>query len=411
MPLACVALCAAAAVATSAVDRANPGLIPTTVTGTPSAAQNVLTTISSSMITLITLVLTVVTVAIQLAMAQFSPRIVRALLAHPSNQFSFGIFGGTAVFTTIAAIQVDDQRGVVPGVTVLVAYALTFASLVVLVLYVERAGQSLRVAGLIDLVGDNLHDQLAAHHPTRLSSLAPLDPAVICAEEAGDVVRIDRRRLVEQATRAGCVLEVIPAMGDFVPNGGALIRICGDATHVDCALVRRLIGLADERTNDTDPAYGFRKLVDIATRTVAYDPTTTVQAIHRLHDALRQIAVAELSDGRHHDGAGELRLLTRQITWEAYVHLAFDELRLAGASKMQVARRLRAALEDLKTVAPPERHAVLDWELELLEAGVRGAFESEADIALALAPDCQGIGSGPDLSSGGRWHRRADEPN
>src|SRR6188472_3638862 len=91
LPLACVALCILVAVVATAFDRAHPNLVSTTFTGTPSGAQTVLTTIASSMITLITLVLTVVTVAIQLAMAQFSPRIVQALLQDRSNQLSLGL--------------------------------------------------------------------------------------------------------------------------------------------------------------------------------------------------------------------------------------------------------------------------------------------------------------------------------
>ena len=47
-----------------------------------------------------------------------------------------------------------------PTATVAVAYALLLASLVILVVYVHIAGQSLRVAGLIDLVGDNLHAEI-----------------------------------------------------------------------------------------------------------------------------------------------------------------------------------------------------------------------------------------------------------
>ena len=398
-PLACVALCVCVSVATVAIDRANPGLIPTTFTGTPSGAQTVLTTIASSMITLITLVLTVVTVAIQLAMGQFSPRIVQALLRDRANQLSFGLFGGTAVFTTIAAVEVNDQNNFVPGVTVLVAYGLTLSSLIVLVLYVNRAGLSLRVSALIDLVGDRLRDQLKVGFSERFGGPETDDPSLIAVSESGEVVLIDHRRLVEAAERAGCVLEVIPAMGDFVPAGAPLIRIAGDGARLDRDKLHRLIQLGDERTHDTDAGYGFRKLVDIATRSVAQDPTTTVQALHRLHDALRQLAVAQLPSGRHCDDAGVVRLFTREMTWEGYVRLAFDEVRIAGASSLQVARRLRAALEDLMAIAPADRHNILNRELALLEAGVRRAYADDEDIVAALVPDTQGIGSGPDVSS------------
>jgi hypothetical protein len=47
------------------------------------------------------------------------------------------------------------------------------------------------------------------------------------------------------------------------------------------------------RTHRDDPAYGFRKLVAIAERSIAqpFNDPTTVQAINHLHDCLRQLAV------------------------------------------------------------------------------------------------------------------------
>ena len=52
------------------------------------------------------------------------------------------------------------------------------------------------------------------------------------------------------------------------------------------------------------------------------------------------------------------------MDWEAYVHLAFDEIRQAGAGSPQVARRLRASLEDLCRLRPADRKPVLDLQLE-----------------------------------------------
>jgi uncharacterized membrane protein len=162
-----------------------------------------------------------------------------------------------------------------------------------------------------------------------------------------------------------------------------------------------LVLLDRERTHQDDPSYGVRKLVDIAARGVASspfdDPTTTVQALDRIRDCLRLLAVREFPTGRHHDADGELRLITPVLDWEGYVRLAFDEVRLAGAASPQVARALRAALLDIKTVAPPDRRPPLDRQLELLSAGVEREFDDETDSQAAMLPDGLGIGSGPDL--------------
>ena len=99
-----------------------------------------------------------------------------------------------------------------------------------------------------------------------------------------------------------------------------------------------------------------------------------------------------------------VRLVERTLSWDGYVRLAFDEIRLAGAATPQVTRRLCAALQDLKSVAPPDRQAPLDRQLRLLTAAVHRAYEDEEDIAAALTPDAEGIGSGADVTTAVRLH-------
>jgi uncharacterized membrane protein len=84
--------------------------------------------------------------------------------------------------------------------------------------------------------------------------------------------------------------------------------------------------------------------------------------------------------------------VTHSMTWEDYVHLAFDEIRMAGAGSPQVARRLRAALEDLLTVAPLERKAVLQEQLDLLQSGSRGMISERSDRVNASRNDPTGLG-------------------
>ena len=152
-----------------------------------------------------------------------------------------------------------------------------------------------------------------------------------------------------------------------------------------------------EPTLDQDVAYGIRLLVDIAQRSMAdsplQDPTTAVQAIDRLHDILRQLVRRPFPDGRHRDEGGEVRLTVHSLSWDAYVLLAFEEIRLAGAGSPQVTRRLKAALTDLRSIAPPERVGVIDRQIELLTASAVTALDQERDVEVALADDGRGIGA------------------
>ena len=378
------------AIGALALDRASGyDLVSQTLTGTPTAASSLLSTIITSNITLLSVVLTVMTVAVQLAMGQFSPRIVGALLRDPLHQLAFALVAATVAFGIVALIGVDDQKGQVPGLTVLATYVLAVTSLATLVIYVSHAGQRLRATGLIDLVGDQLHVEIGRRFPA--AGAAPVPPDAVPSASAGVVAEIETDGLVAAAARENCVIELCARMGEFVPRDAPLLRVHG-AEPARLADTAKLVVLHDGRTHDLDPAFGLRKLVDIAVRSASDDPTTTVEALHRIHDALRQLAWRPFPSGRHTDADGELRLIVPVRDWEDFVRLAFEEIRLTGVAQPQIARSLRAVLEDLKTVAPEERQAALDEQRELLDAAVRRGYDEESVMHHARVADMQGLG-------------------
>jgi len=188
------------------------------------------------------------------------------------------------------------------------------------------------------------------------------------------------------------------AIGEFVPSGAPLFAINGDPANVNHRDVTDAIVLTLERTLGEDVAYGLRLLVDIAERSLAdsalQDPTTTVQPIDRLHDCLRQTAPRPFPDGTYADELGQTRLILRVMDWDAYVRLAFDEIRLVGAGSPPVSRRLHAALDDLKNVAPPHRQSALDDQLRRLNMLTDQTLLLPEDVSMASQSDPQGIGVG-----------------
>ena len=374
VPLVCVLSGIGGAVALLAIDKASGySLVGQGVTGSASSVQSILTVASSALVTLTSVVLSLTLVAVQLAMGQFSPRIVRAILHDRRSQLAIGLFIGTFAYsmTVLRELSGNTSGGApVPGLAVSVDYALILCAIVTLVLYVHHTAQSIRVGGLIGLVADETRKQIdrlyrVAHEPVPESDVVP-------APAYGIVVKIHHDTLVTLAARADCVLELVPALGDFVPRDSALFKVHGAMPRSlrDAAALGVILGR--ERTHDFEPAFGIRKLVDVAERSIYsgpfQDPTTSVQAINAIHDLLRRLAIREFPSGVHRDPDGAPRLIERTLNWEGYVRLAFDELRLAGAGSPQVARRLRAALEDILTVAPPERRRPLEHQLHLLGA-------------------------------------------
>ena len=188
----------------------------------------------------------------------------------------------------------------------------------------------------------------------------------------------------------------MPSLGAFVPAQAPLFRVHGDPAHLDEDRLHDALIVKLEPTLDEDVAYGIRMLVDIAERSLSdspfQDPTTAVQAIDRLHDILRQLVRRPFPDGLHRDESGSVRLTVPTMSWDAYVHLAFDEIRIAGAGSPQVARRLMAALVDLRTIAPAPRVEIIDQQLDLLTDAVRAVMRDARDARMALQGDPEGVG-------------------
>ena len=403
VPVMCVLAGAAISFVTIAVDRAfDYQAIPQQIVGRPTSANAILGTIAVSMVSLAALVLTITMVVVQLAMGQFSPRIVQRILRDKPSQLAIGLFVATfvhAVLTIREVVDRGDGTGRVPSIAVATAYLLVLASIAALVIYVHHIGQALRVSALIELVGHDTRKLVDRRYPDD-GPPPPIDseaPRVVPARKSGVVTMIGTDALVAEAERADCVLELVPGLGAFVPAGGPLFIVHGSPSDLHEDRLVAALSLQLEPTLDEDVAYGMRLLVDIAERSLSespfQDPTTAVQAIDRLHDILRQLAPRPFPDGRHLDEHDKIRLLVESMTWEDYVHLAFDEIRMAGAGSPQISRRLVAAFIDLRRVALPERIQVLDEQSDLLRAATLEAMHDPRDIRFALDPDREGLGA------------------
>jgi uncharacterized membrane protein len=371
-------------------------LVPRSIVGGPDASLQILSTVAASMVSLAALVLTITMVVVQLAMGQFSPRIVQRILQDKPSQFAIGVFVATFAHSILALREVQtDEEGVVPGLAVAVAFVLVVVSIMVLVWYVNHIGRALRVSALIELVGHDTRKLLDQHYAA-VDGTSERNGAVVTTPRSGVITQIDHEALVRIAKAGNCVLMLRPSLGEFVPAGATLLEISGSAEQLDVSASIHAIELGLERTLDQDMAYGLRLLVDIAERSLSdgafLDPTTAVQAIDRLHDCLRQLAPRPFPDGRYRDDEGDVRLVTQVMSWQDYVNLAFDEIRLAGAASPQVARRLRAALEDLLTVAPPERQKALQEQLELLQSAVQGTNREASEQRKSSRGDSTGVG-------------------
>jgi uncharacterized membrane protein len=376
----------------------------------PDTARTVLGTMAASMFTFIVFVSSALLVAVQLASSLLTPRIIGIVFRDPITKVSLMVFVFTFTFSLTALVRISTS---VPSLT---AHLAAYSSLVGIAMFlylIDHVGKSLRpsralwsVASLGRNVIESVYPRMLAEEPrtaeSTVSTLTSEPNRTIPSPMDGVVLAFDVPGLVSLAEDADCVIELVPQVGDFVAVGEPLLRLFqGGANLSDDALCQS-VAVGRERTMEQDPAFAFRIIVDIASKGLSpaiNDPTTAVLALDQIHHLLRDVGQRWLDDDRVRDSQGRLRLVYRTPGWEDFVHLAVTEIRQYGGTSIQIARRLRAMLENLIQTLPDERAGLLRQELQLLQRSAERFFTEPEDRVLAEASDSQGVGGKPERDS------------
>lgn len=371
----------------------------------PDGGRAVLGAMAASMMTFIVFVFSILLVAVQIAGAQLSPRIIARAFRNRVTRVCLGMFVFTFTFTVAVLGRIEETT---PQLSALVALLLSLASIAAFLYLIDYLGKGLRPVTILTEVGAEGHDAVVAAYPRlirsdddRTEATAPLRPAappdrVLMSADSGVVLAFDVAGQLALACRTRCLIELVPQVGDFVAVGDPLFRVHGRLPPDDETALQASVALGPERTSEQDPAFAFRVIVDIAAKALSpaiNDPTTAVLALDQLHHLLREVGRRHLDDGVVRDRDGQVRLLYRRPDWEAFVCLAVSEVRHYGAGSIQVVRRLHAMLENLIQHLSPQRIPLLEKELAMLNQAVEHEFLAADDRSRAVTPDYQGIGS------------------
>jgi uncharacterized membrane protein len=342
-------------------------------------------------------------VAIQIAGGQYTPRIIATtLLRDNAIRYAVGLF----VFTYLFAMKaLGRTESTVHQFVAFVTGLLALMCIAAFLFLIDYAARMLRPISLVRRVGqaglamvESIYpDQSTEQEGTAASphECGALSRTILHGGKSAIVVAVNVRRLIAEAEKQKGIIEFAPQVGDFVGSGEPLFMLYGGAGRIDERKLRACVVFGAERTIEQDPLFAFRILVDIAIKALSKainDPTTAVLAIDQLHRLLRSAGRRNLRTDQILDQEGNVRLIFRTPDWEDFVHIACTEIRFYGAENIQIARRMRSMIVNLRGTLPAQRQAALNKELELLDRTIDRLYVLPEDLHLAKIPDSQGLG-------------------
>jgi len=369
----------------------------------PDTGLLLMSTIAASLFTLVVVSSSAVLLAVQLASAQLTPRIITFVYRSRIRKFTLAAFVFTFTFSMAVLIRIQDS---VPWLASYFAAYGFLVSLSLFLYFIDGMGKTLRPSTALRAVALVGREVIQTVYPNMLDNdqAAPINAPkrlegiprrIVLNQEDGVVLAFDSIGLLSLAQRSDCVIELVPEVGDFIAAGDPLFRIFEGGDHLPDRALRNSVALGLERTLEQDPMFAFRIIVDIASKALSpavNDPTTAVLAIDQIHHLLREVGSRSLAEGRERDRTGRLRLAYRTPNWEDFVKLAITEVRQYGRDSIQVMRRSRAMLENLLETLPDRRKPLLMQEMRLLDSSAARTFPDLDDQTLAKISDLQGMG-------------------
>ncbi|WP_380156105.1 DUF2254 domain-containing protein [Kineococcus sp. R86509] len=345
VPVACVMLGLLAGIFLPRLDRLADDHVPAWISdllfsGGPGAARTILDAISSSLITVTSLTFSLTVVTLQLASSQFSPRLLRTFTRDRFVHVTLGIFLATFTYalTVERTVRSADEEGAafVPQFSVTVAFVLTIASVIALVLFLAHLAGEIRVETMLRTVHEDASDTARAvlDGPRPRGPVAtgltgdpaadlhpPRSAVPLLARRSGFLVRVDEDAVLAAAVRADVLVVVEPLPGASVVAGTPIAWVwpAGSGTVVGQEVLSELeeavadaVVIGPERTEAQDVAFGLRQLSDVATKALSpgiNDPTTAVHALGHSSALLcelvgRPLGPKGLYDGEDGNGNG-----------------------------------------------------------------------------------------------------------
>ena len=377
------------------------------------AAIAISSAVSSGMIALTAIVFSLAFVMVQFSATAYSPRLVLWIARDPVLSHSMGVFSATFLYALLMIAWVDREgSGRVPLVSEYMIFGLLLASMGAFVALVDRIGR-LQVNRMLIFTGDQGRDSIAELYPPADS---PAPPAAATAPPAGaltnTVAHVGRPQVI-QAIRVESVDRAprwrptassrsSPPSATRSSNGRRSCgsRACGRSTPASSkAPSSPATSARSSRTPSTrSGSSSISPSAHSHQRSTIRRPR--VQALDQIEDLLIRLGNRRLEIGTFADATGRVRLVVPFPEWDDFLRLAFEEIRVYGATSVQIMRRMRALMASLADVVPPDRLPPLRrWERRL-EESIEHSFSTAEQRREASVVDRQGLGIGRDRNAG-----------
>ncbi|MBW4563853.1 MAG: DUF2254 domain-containing protein [Mojavia pulchra JT2-VF2] len=371
-------------------------------TGGSDGARSLLEAVAGSMVSVAATAFSITIVALQLAAANFGPRLLRNFMQDTGNQVVLGTFIGTFIYCLLVLRTIrgegDGYSQFVPQLAVTVGVLLAIISIGILIYFIHHASTIIQASNVIQNVSADLHSAIERLFPEKIGRGEPEDrqgfaeipmtfeeeALPIRANSTGYLQAIDDEELMKIACKYNLLIRLQIRPGKFVVQGSDLVLIF-PGHKLNQKLVKKINNayiIGKERTEQQDVEFPIVQLVEIALRALSpavNDPFTAIRCIDQLRAGFCHLVQRSFPSPYRYDN-NKLRVIVESVKFAELTDAAFNQIRQYGCSDVAVTSRLLEAIAAIATYTKNSKYqAVLRHHAEIILQNSREGLSQEQD--------------------------------
>ena len=332
--------------------------LPLTLAMSSNAATWLVATVAGAMITTVGVVFSLTVVSLQLAICQFSPRVMRSFIRDRLSQGVIGLLVGTFFYCVIILPSINgDATAPAPRIGVTLAVVLTLITVVGIIAHLDHLARGLQVGNLARAISDEgravvtaVGQTPAGLHEVDSADFPASDEATpVLTGRSGWVSQVD----VEQVLRAvppNTTVRLETRIGAYIHEGEPLFTVLPGLPQRTRYTLAQAVDITAARTMLQDVDFAIRQLVDIGLRALSpavNDPTTAVEILLRLGTLMRKVLTSPPAPLAVRDDENRVLVQPWNLDHHEFVEHAFDQLRQSGTDQPEVVATLLRVLRML----------------------------------------------------------------
>ena len=312
-------------------------------------ARGLLSTVAGAMATIAGVTFSITMVALTLASAQYTSRVMRNFMRDKGTQAVLGIFVGIFLYCLLVLRTISEEpETFVPACAVLGSVVLSVIGSAAFIFFIHHMSSTIQAAEMAQAITQETLHMIDRYFPVdddaaRRTGSAPdgLSWHKVPSLQWGTIQTVAEEQLLAWACQHDAIVRMDHQPGQFVGVGATLVSVAmplpPGGKMIDA--LNAAYGIDAFRTLDQDPAFGVRQLVDMALKALSpgiNDSTTAVTCLDHIGVILAHCGRRNLAPRHRYDEQGRLRVLSVRIDFDHLASLAFRQIAESAQGNTEV---------------------------------------------------------------------------